>query len=156
MQRSFPLVLALASLSFVLGCSGEDPGPPVYPVQGKVTLDGEVLADATIQFFPEEGPLAVARTDDKGEYTLNAVAGKYKVTVSKVEGEDVSEVAVAEADGEVVAADIADEVDDGNDDGTTEVVSPVPVIYSSLETTTLTVEVKEADANEGNLVLSSS
>jgi hypothetical protein len=154
MQRSFPLILALASLSLLLGCSGEEPGPPVYPVKGKVTLDGEVLAGATIQFFPEKGPLASATTDDKGEYTLNAIAGKHKVTVSKSEGEEATEEGEEDGEDEVVAADLAEEPDEGEEGGS----SLVPVIYSSLDTTTLTVTVKaDEDApNDGNLDLSSS
>jgi hypothetical protein len=153
MQRSFPLILALASLSLLLGCSGEDTGPPVYEVKGKVTLDGEVLADATVQLFPVKGPMASSQTNDKGEYTLNAIAGKHKVTVSKSEGEQATEGGEEDGEGDVVAADVAEEVDDGEES----VSSLVPVMYSSSETTTLTVtvEAKEDAPNDGNLDLSS-
>ncbi|MDA1231688.1 MAG: carboxypeptidase-like regulatory domain-containing protein, partial [Planctomycetota bacterium] len=116
-----------------------------------VTLDGAPLAGATVLFFPEVGPFASARTDDKGEYTLNAIVGKCKVTVSKIKRESATEA--EEVEGEVVAADVAVEIDEGG-----EVSSFVPVIYGSLETTplTVTVEENEDEPNDGNLDLSSS
>ena len=153
MRRLFPLVLAVVSLSLLIGCSGEDSGPPVYPVTGKVTLDGQILADATIQVCPEKGPMATARTDDKGEYTLSVIAGKHKVTVSKVAaGSKATEV--LDENGVVVAGSVAEEINES----TTVSVLLVPEIYGSLNTTTLSVTVEENEdpPNDGNLDLSSS
>jgi hypothetical protein len=80
-----PLVLAL-------GCGGAK----LAPVSGKVTLDGQPLAGATVSFQPiapqgstEAGPGSSAKTDDKGEYKLTtdkgvdgAVVGKHRVIIT--------------------------------------------------------------------------
>lgn len=67
----------------VVGCSG----PSFVPVSGKVTLDDKPLANATVGFYPlevkagETAPNSSGRTDDKGEYTLQAVLTKNKGAV---------------------------------------------------------------------------
>jgi hypothetical protein len=80
-----PLVLAL-------GCGGAK----FAPVSGKVTLDGQPLAGATVSFQPiappnstEAGPGSVGKTNDKGEYKLTAdkgqdgaVVGKHRVVIT--------------------------------------------------------------------------
>jgi len=65
------------------------------PVAGVITLDGEPLAEATVNFSPKvpgEGAVGFARTNEKGEYRLQTMQGnpdagtlpgEYAVTVSK-------------------------------------------------------------------------
>ena len=53
----------------LLGCSMD-----ANSVSGRVTLDGEPLPDAIVQFIPEggEGRIALGRTDNNGEYRLKS------------------------------------------------------------------------------------
>lgn len=78
-----------------LGC-GQSSGPNVQYVHGVITLDGAPIEGATVSFSPEDanGIGASGMTQSDGSFTLNAqaakpgagtVAGKYAVTVSKVE-----------------------------------------------------------------------
>lgn len=58
----------------VVGCG--DGGPPLVPVNGRVTLDGKPLAGKTVKFIPDAstpGQGAGANTDASGNYALLAV-----------------------------------------------------------------------------------
>jgi hypothetical protein len=96
MRRWFllPLLLLLA------GCGGPY---RVGPVSGRVTLNGQPLANAAITFQPEAtegnnnpGPGSGAFTDSEGRYTLKvvgtetrgAVVGKHKVRITLVADAD--------------------------------------------------------------------
>ena len=95
--RRICLLMTLALLPLALtSCSGGGEGGErvdVYPVRGKVTLDGSPLPGATVMFSPVDtktGPVATARTNDAGEYQLTtyeggdgAAAGDYIVLVTK-------------------------------------------------------------------------
>lgn len=77
-----------AALLFV-GC---DRGPYMVNVSGTVTLDGAELADAAIALYPiEEGPIAVANSDEQGRFALvtgdrqGVIPGKYRAAVFKTE-----------------------------------------------------------------------
>jgi hypothetical protein len=86
-----PLTGAACTLAVLIGC-GED-GPPLVPVSGKLTMDGQPLADAEVVFVPDPGNTDVTggrdRTDADGVYssTYNGrsglAVGRYKVLVSK-------------------------------------------------------------------------
>ena len=77
----------------ILGCS--DGKLKTEPVRGTVTLDGEPLADAAVSFVPKnpgEGAAGFGRTNEKGVYLLQTIAGnpdagtlpgEYIVTISK-------------------------------------------------------------------------
>lgn len=72
------LVLGLA-LVLALGCGSRK----FAPVSGKVTLNGQPLAGATVSFQPiapegsvEAAPGSVGKTNEKGEYTLKAATGE--------------------------------------------------------------------------------
>ncbi len=80
----------------VLGCNKGS--QQFAPVSGKVTLNGQPLANATVSFQPiakqgiEAGPGSTAKTNDKGEFTLKvstgklgAVVGKHRVIISSLE-----------------------------------------------------------------------
>ncbi|MSR60131.1 MAG: carboxypeptidase regulatory-like domain-containing protein [Planctomycetaceae bacterium] len=82
------------------GCGGGvDPKAPKFePVTGIVTLDDEPLNSADIVFIPTNGQTeSSGRANAEGKYTLSirnhkgAVAGTYKVTISKRVREDGSE-----------------------------------------------------------------
>lgn len=66
---------ALASLTVMMsmviaGCGGDQ--LPVVPVTGTVTLDGQPLAGALVEFQPydPQGSPSYGSTDDKGKYEL--------------------------------------------------------------------------------------
>ena len=78
------LALGLA-LVLVLGCGKKG----FVPVSGKVTLNGQPLAGATVAFQPvaeggvEAGPGSAGKTDANGEYTLKASTGQDGAWVGK-------------------------------------------------------------------------
>src|SRR5215470_13236777 len=91
--RLLPLLAALAVGA--VGCGNDQ----VAPVSGRVTLDGQPLANAAVTFQPvrtegkgNPGPGSGGFTDADGRYTLKvtgteargAVVGKHKVTISLV------------------------------------------------------------------------
>lgn len=83
----FPLVVA--------GCAKPPSGPLCFPVQGKVTLDSQPLAEAMVVFHPlapdpedanDQRPIAITRAD--GTFQLStlksqdgAPEGEYAITV---------------------------------------------------------------------------
>ena len=86
-------LVALGGISVLLlsGCSGTKV-PGLAAVQGRVTLDGEPLAGATITFARQDagGRSASAVTTESGEYRLQylpgysgATPGEYNVSIRK-------------------------------------------------------------------------
>lgn len=88
------LVTALAS---PLGCGGEPAGPATVVVTGMVTLDGEPVSDALVNFDPagDSAKHAQAYTDQQGRFDVSIyvdnntmkrgmVPGRYKVSVRKM------------------------------------------------------------------------
>jgi hypothetical protein len=86
---------ALALCVILTGCSPSGSRIKTEYVEGTVSVDGTPLPEATITFSPaaEGGESASGYSDTNGKYTLSstngdtgkgAVAGDYKVTVSKV------------------------------------------------------------------------
>jgi hypothetical protein len=87
-----PIALLLAVAA--VGCSSRR-GPAVEFVEGRITLDGEPIADAIVGFSPAGGSglAAHGRTDAQGAYRLTtaqggaplrgAPVGEYVVTVQK-------------------------------------------------------------------------
>jgi hypothetical protein len=103
MIRSISCFLTLLLAVTLTGC-GSDGGLKVEYVEGVVTLDGEPLAESSVTFVPtSEGPTietAMGMTDSKGVYKLSsmngkplagAVAGEYKVLVTKIHAESLSQ-----------------------------------------------------------------
>ena len=73
----------------LLACGCGPGGPEIAGVKGKLTMDGEPLANATILFIPQGGRPAAATTDEEGNYVLNfsagrkgAIPGKNKVRIT--------------------------------------------------------------------------
>jgi hypothetical protein len=94
-------VLALGLCGAVAwGCSSADdsplPEPELQPVKGKVTIQGQPLAQAVVTFLQvdEKGTTAVAETGEDGSYEPShllrpgAAAADYKVAISYLEGTD--------------------------------------------------------------------
>src|SRR5262249_54693299 len=84
-------------LGLGLGCGGGK----VAPVSGRITLDGEPLANASVTFQPmaqannpNPGPGSSAITDAEGRYTLEvvgwkrkgAIIGKHRVSIIAYQG----------------------------------------------------------------------
>lgn len=91
MRLPFRPLSLLAATLVATGCTqGEF---ELRGVRGKVTLDGQPLENAKVEFFPvEDGSSALAWTQEDGTFELEfagdlmgAPAGKYTVSVSKVE-----------------------------------------------------------------------
>jgi hypothetical protein len=87
MFRTISLLLALT----LVGCGG---GARTSPVEGVVLLDGKPLADASIQFVPQDkGRDATGQTDKSGQFSMSTyeprdgvLPGTYKVVVSPPTG----------------------------------------------------------------------
>lgn len=84
-------VLAIGMMTGVMvGCGGAPKNmPKIGAVTGKVTLDGQPLKKARIQFTPDSSRPSGAVTDDQGEYVLifnehtkGAAVGKHTVRIN--------------------------------------------------------------------------
>jgi hypothetical protein len=90
-------LLVLFALPWALGCGSSY---QMAPVSGKVTLNGQPLANATVAFNPvpkpqsktsDAGPHSVSKTNEKGEFTLQtttgengALVGEHTVAISSI------------------------------------------------------------------------
>jgi len=90
------LFLAAAAMSVFMtgpmGCSHGTSQLGLVPVQGTVTLDGAPVSDASVTFFPENGPSAHGSTDENGRFSLTTnqlndgtLPGHHHVVISKFE-----------------------------------------------------------------------
>ncbi len=86
---------SLLLLSFgVLGCSGGEAPPKLYPVTGTVVVGGKPLENITVQLMPVDpaakGRPGIGKTDAEGKFTIltngdkGANAGKFKVVLQSV------------------------------------------------------------------------
>ena len=152
MYRGCSLILLLATLT-LSGC-GDDPNVgrlPVFSVTGTVTMHGAPLAGATVAFAPQEGqPTAVGQTDAEGKFQLTtyeygdgAVAGSYRVVISKT-------IAAAAASVDGGDHEAAEEAASAHDAATAEGAGAemVPAQYASSADTPFTVEVKTNGEND--------
>ncbi len=94
-HKSFTVIPLIAFLLLSVGCGDSGIGQ----VHGVVTLDGERLSNAVIEFYPQAGGAASAgRTDANGQYQihrgrqgLGAVVGLHKVQIWTSVGIDVED-----------------------------------------------------------------
>ena len=135
--RTGCLVGAFFALGIFSGCGGRDPNlPPLVPVDGTVTFDGQPLEGAYVQFHPvgDTRGTGAANPDAEGRYELiapdrskGAPVGEYRVVVSKLVMPDGSPYSAA--------------------DGLAPMDSParemVPDRYSDFDQTVLTVTVPD-------------
>lgn len=88
-MRTATLILAAAVIVATSGCGGDSNTPPLGTVHGKVTLNGQPLDGATIEFIPEGGRPSIGVSDAAGEYSLlfkadkpGAIIGKHAVRIT--------------------------------------------------------------------------
>jgi hypothetical protein len=81
-------VMAVIAVLFASGCGGGG-GPSLGTVSGRVTLDGQPLQGAVVEFQPAEGRGSFGVTDAQGDYRLSftearqgAVLGKHTVRIT--------------------------------------------------------------------------
>lgn len=83
-------IVGLLLLVSISGCGDGSPPPPkLVKVAGKVLMDGKPLADARIEFQPENGAPSYAETGKDGSYSLRfhrnlkgAMPGKHKIRIT--------------------------------------------------------------------------
>ncbi|QDU40970.1 hypothetical protein Mal4_53330 [Maioricimonas rarisocia] len=129
----------LLLLVWAAGCNGSPPS--TAPAGGRVTYNGEPVANAVVVFHPEEGRPATGRTDDQGAFSLS--------TFKEDDGALVSNHTVTV----VVDSPAIDssEISAQAQTGTTQ--SPIPTTYANRETSQLTAIVKEGETNDFELEL---
>ena len=83
---------AIALLALSAGCSSGGLPSDAAAVTGKVTHDGQAVANAVVTFLSDSGYAAVGKTNDEGVYQISSAEipggtkpGSYKIMVSKVE-----------------------------------------------------------------------
>jgi hypothetical protein len=74
------LALTVASL-LSAGCG--DSGPQLGFVEGTILLDGKPLAEADVEFQPQDGSPSYGTTDSSGHYELAYTPGKQGAMVGK-------------------------------------------------------------------------
>ncbi len=145
-RRPLMFVMGLLCLTFAASCGRPKSIPikgqlPVFPVSGKLTMNGQPMADAQICFYSsEEVPKGTSKirphatTEEDGSFRVStygsedgAPVGKYSVTVSW-KGPAVG------AAGEVGVA--------GDDDDRPE---KLPLAYQNPRSSKLKVEITEGD-----------
>lgn len=134
---SFSLILMCVT-GILVGCGGVSDAPVTYPVSGKVTLDGEPLAEGNIIFRDAADKAASAAGKiENGEFSFEAVAGK-KVVVITATREIPGKTVVGGAPGEPSVPAIE---------------QYLPATYN--EKTTLEADVSASGANEFSFELKS-
>ena len=104
-------LLSLVFTCVFSGCGGK-PSYELVPVSGRVTLDGQPLANARVNFQPTRdqanpGPGSSGVTDAEGHFVLalssesetpGAVPGKHMVTISTIANEEAANDAAPATD----------------------------------------------------------
>ena len=148
LRIQFWLGLVCSILALVcIGCGSGSTHPPTIKVSGKVTLDGAALAGAVVTFSPDGqgGHAASGTTDASGTYQLTsfesgdgAVAGSYKVAVTKTVGSSDPAAGITDMDAAYKAADKAK----SGGGGASQEKEAVPNKYTNSITSGLTATVK--------------
>lgn len=94
-------LIGLVCVAATIGC-----GPPKTFVTGTVTLDGEPIERASVEFFPRDGKGRTAGgfSDPAGRYRVEVSPGEMRATVSliKVVRQDRRQVSEENPDGNVM------------------------------------------------------
>lgn len=111
--------LSLAFLAMVLGC-----GRPTATIEGVVTLDGQPLPEAMVQFFPSgpEGRTAAVKTDSNGRFSVAVSPHPLRVAIS------ARQVVGQVKDGDGTADVLKELVPDRYRDALTSDLSVAPVV----------------------------
>lgn len=90
MKRRFSWVylsLVFLAATALTGCGSD--GPQLASVTGVITIDGQPLPDATVEFQPSPGSPSIGVTDSSGRYKLKftakkagAMLGKHQVRIT--------------------------------------------------------------------------
>ncbi|HUY90508.1 MAG TPA: carboxypeptidase regulatory-like domain-containing protein [Pirellulales bacterium] len=156
-SKRSPASWAIVCTIVLAGCGKGKKGPTfdLTPVAGTITMDGKPLADAEVGFYlqgaaPQGYYGSGAKTDAEGKYVLKtgdalgAVAGQYKVTVSRLVG----------ADGAAIVPEEGMDVEQLKMMG--EAKESIPAQYNDLEKTELDAKVEAGKADGYDFQLSSS
>ncbi|QDT99077.1 hypothetical protein [Gimesia aquarii] len=131
-------LILVCLIGAIVGCGGSSDGPAKFPVSGKVTLDGEPLAEGDIIFRDVEGSAASAAGKiEEGEYSLRSTAGKKAVVIT----------ATKEIPGKTVVGGAPDDVP------TPAIEQYLPAQYNTK--TTLDANVSDSGSNEFSFELKS-
>jgi len=125
------------------GCGGDPQiGGKVYPVKGKLTINGQPAANVTVNLYPidKSGSLASGTTKADGTFEVlnadarpGAMAGKYKVVLHQNQSKEAAMAAYSGASKGAGAPG-------GPTTGPT-AAAPFPDTYLKQETTTKEVEI---------------
>ena len=92
-MRLANFILAACLFAFIVGCGGSGNTPPLGQVSGTVTLNGEPLEGATVEFLPDNGRPSIGMTDADGKYSLlfrantsGALIGTHTVRITSQRG----------------------------------------------------------------------
>ncbi|MEO8270606.1 MAG: hypothetical protein ABI557_12860, partial [Aureliella sp.] len=140
------LSMSVGLMSLTTGCSPD--GLKLIKAGGQVTYKGKPLGGANVKFIPGSGPVAIAITDDEGNFTITtngrsgATLGTHKVAISKISG---ATIAVASPKPEDMMKMAKDNMGKAN----TGPKNEIPEKYSDPENSKLTAEVSaNASDNE--------
>ena len=81
------VVVAFLLCIAVVGCGGPSDAPTLVKVSGVVNFQGKPLPDATLTFYPANGPVGIGRSNADGKFqirtngSLGVVVDTHKVTV---------------------------------------------------------------------------
>lgn len=92
------LSFLLMSAALAVGCGPDR--PETAPVSGVVKIDGKVVPEGTITFYPKVGPVAASTINSNGHYSLTtyepndgAVLGEHRVAIRAVRIKNAAETA---------------------------------------------------------------
>lgn len=157
-MRQWTYLFVLVGLSVLIGCGRQAGVEGVIKVTGTVTYQGKPVDGASVMFSPTgaTGRAASGRTDASGRFeltTLNAndgaLAGSYKVAISKIEDLDpahhitAEEMAKLAAEGKSVPIASMKTVQKGGG-----LKHQVPEMFEKADTSGLTAEVTAGGKND--------
>lgn len=149
----------LLGSTLLTGCGGGSDHPKTIPVTGSVAYKGKPLEGANVSFFNDKSPrVASGVTDAEGKFTLStydindgAIAGDYKITVSKFDATAASNAAAASSGGSTVpdpANLTSSYVAAMNKGKAATSKSLIPEVYQKQDTTPLKETVKDGQENK--------
>ncbi|HWL06794.1 MAG TPA: carboxypeptidase-like regulatory domain-containing protein [Planctomicrobium sp.] len=93
------LFAVIGITTILAGCYQNTGALKLVPVQGTILLDGIPIAEASVTFIPERGPIARGVTDENGRFSLTTkrkddgvIPGHHQVVVSKLKQVSPSDI----------------------------------------------------------------